>query len=134
MSELDGWSLAVSFTDLEEMFGSTEQVMVGSGAAVSVCPLGYKLVPISNHSKRATLRTASSAQIEFASQKMVEYENSDGGLVNFNFEVSDVTRPLVAVGELKTWNDCSDESTWMLRDSRSSDETAWQQTGYGASQ
>ena len=32
---------------------------------------------------------------------MVEYENGDGGLMNVNFEVADVTRPLVAVGELQ---------------------------------
>ena len=36
-----------------------------------------------------------------ALQKTVEYENGDGGLVNINFEVADVTRPLVAVGELQ---------------------------------
>ena len=61
------------------------------------------------------LRTASGAQIEHAPQKMVEYENSDGGSVNVcdssssgvkkkvnvSFEVADVTRPLVAVGELQ---------------------------------
>ena len=34
-----------------------------------------------------------------AGQKMVEYENSDGGSVNVNFEVVDVARPLVAVGD-----------------------------------
>ena len=30
---------------------------------------------------------------------MIEYEHGDGGSVNFNFEVADVTRPLLAVGE-----------------------------------
>ena len=64
--------------------------MVESGAAVSICPLG-----------RATLRTATGAQIEHAGQKTVEYENSDGGSVNVSFEVADVTKPLVAVGELQ---------------------------------
>ena len=34
-------------------------------------------------------------------QKTVEYENSDGGSVNVSFEVADVTRPSVAVGELQ---------------------------------
>ena len=53
---------------------------------------------MSNHSRRATLRTASGAQIEHADQKMVEYDNGDGGLANVNFEVAYVTRPLVAVG------------------------------------
>ena len=56
---------------------------------------------MSNHSRRATLRTASGAQMEHAGQETVEYKNSDGGLVNVNFEVADVTRPLVAVGELQ---------------------------------
>ena len=32
---------------------------------------------------------------------MVEYENGDGGSVNVNFEDANVTRPLVAVGELQ---------------------------------
>ena len=74
--------------------------MVDSGAAVSVCPLGYAPeIPMTNHSRRATLRTATGAQIEHAGQKTVEYENSDGGSVNVSFEVADVTRPLVAVGE-----------------------------------
>ena len=36
---------------------------------------------MSNHSKRATLRTASGAQIESAGQKMVECENGGGRLV-----------------------------------------------------
>ena len=102
MIELDGWILAVSSDDHEEMIGSIERVMVDSGAAVSVCPLGYALkVPMSNHSRRATLRTASGAQVEHAGQKIVEYENGDGGSVNVNFEVAAMTRPLVAVGELQ---------------------------------
>ena len=68
--------------------------MVDSGAAVSVCPLGYALeIPMTNHSRRATLRTATGAQIE--------YENIDTGSVNVSFEVANVTRPLVAVGELQ---------------------------------
>ena len=81
--------------------GSVGRMMVDSGAAVSVCPLGYAPeIPMSKHSRRSTLRSASGAQIEHAGQKMVEYENGDGGLANVNFEVADVTRPLVAVGEL----------------------------------
>ena len=56
---------------------------------------------MTNHSRRATLRTATGAQIEHAGQKTVECENSDGGSVNVNFEVADVTRPLVAFGELQ---------------------------------
>ena len=95
-------SSRVSFDDLEETIGSIERVIVDSGAAVSVCPLGCAPeVPMSNHSRRATLRTASGAQVEHAGQKMVEYENGDGGSVNVNFEVADVTRLLVAVGELQ---------------------------------
>ena len=39
------------------------------------------------------------AQIDRAGQ--VEYEHGDGGSVNVTFEVDDVTRPLVAVGELQ---------------------------------
>ena len=56
---------------------------------------------MTNHSRRAALRTATGAQIEHAGQKTVEYENSDGGSVNVSFEVADVTRPLVAVGQLQ---------------------------------
>ena len=56
---------------------------------------------MSNHSRRATLRTASGAQKKHAGQKMFEYENGDGGLVKVNYEVADVTKPLVAVGELQ---------------------------------
>ena len=68
----------------------------------SLCPVGYALeIPMSNHSRRATLRTASGAQMEHAGQKMAEFEHGDGGSVNMNFEVADMTRPLVAVGELQ---------------------------------
>ena len=67
---------------------------------------------MSNHSRRATLRNASGAQIEHAGQKMVEYENGDGGLVNVNFEVADVTRPFVAVGELQKRGMTGDGCTW----------------------
>ena len=75
MIELDDWILAVSLDDHEEMVGSIERVMVGSEAA-----LGYALeVPMSNHSGRATLRTASGAQIEHAGHKMVECVNGDSG-------------------------------------------------------
>ena len=82
--------------------GSIERVLVDSGAAVSVCPLGCASeVPMSNHSRRATPRTASGAQLEHAGQKTVECENGDGGLANVNFEVADVTSPLVVVGELQ---------------------------------
>ena len=60
MIELDDWILAVSFDEREEVVGSIEQVLVDSGAAVSVCPFGYTPeIPMSNHSRRATLRTAS---------------------------------------------------------------------------
>ena len=80
MIELDDWILTVSFDDHEEMVGSIERVTVDSGAAFSVCPLGYvPEVPMSNYLRRATLRTASGTQIEHAGQKMVEYENGDGG-------------------------------------------------------
>ena len=79
------WILAVSLDHHEEMVGSIERVMVDSGAAVSVCPLGCAPeVPMFNH---------------HAGQKEVEYENGDGGLVNVNLKVADVTRPLVAVSE-----------------------------------
>ena len=102
MIELDDWVLAVSFDEHEEVVGSVKRVMVDSGAAVSVCPFGYAPeIPMSNHSRRATLRTASGAQIEYAGQKTVEFENGDGGLVNVNFEVADVTRPFVAIGGLQ---------------------------------
>ena len=47
------------------------------------------------------LRTASGAQIEHAGQRTVEFKDSDGFSVNINFEVADVTKPLVAVGELQ---------------------------------
>ena len=71
---------------------SIERVMVDCGAAVSVSPLGYAPgIPIANSSRNATLRTASGAQIEHGGQKMVEYGHGDGGLVNVNFEVADVT-------------------------------------------
>ena len=56
---------------------------------------------MSNHSRCATLRTASRAQLEHGGQKTVEYENGDGGSMNVIFEVADVTRPLVAVGQLQ---------------------------------
>ena len=94
MIELDKWILAVDVEEHEKMVGSIERVMVDSGAAVSVCPLAPE-IPMTNHSRRATLRTATGAQIEHAGQK-----NSDGGSVNVSFEDTDVTRPLVAVGEL----------------------------------
>ena len=92
----------MSLDDHEEMVGSIERVMVDSGAAVSVCPLGGATeVPMSNHSRRARLRIAFGAQTEHAGQKTVECENSDGGSANVSFKVADETRPLVAVGELQ---------------------------------
>ena len=73
MIELNDWVLAVSLDDNEEMVGSIERVMVDNGAAVSVCPLGCAPeIPMTNHSRRATLRTATGAQIEHAGQKTVE--------------------------------------------------------------
>ena len=101
--ELDDSILTVCFDDHEELGeGSIERVMGDSGAAVSVCLLGCaREIPMSNHSRRATLQTASGAQVEHAGHETVEYENGDGGLVNVNFEVADVTRPLVAVGKLQ---------------------------------
>ena len=65
MIELDDWILAVNVEEHEKMVGSIERVMVDSGAAVSVCPLGYAPeIPMTNYSRRATLRTAAGAQIE----------------------------------------------------------------------
>ena len=82
MIEQDGWILSVSLDDHEEMVGSIERVMADSGAAVSVCLLGnVPEVPMSNHSRRATLRTVSGAQRQHAG--------------------ADVTRLVVAVGELQ---------------------------------
>ena len=89
MIELDDWIFAVSFDEHEEMVGSFNLASDVGQCAVSVCPFGY------------TLQTASGAQMEHAVQKTVEYENSDGGLVNVNFEVADMSRPLVTVGELQ---------------------------------
>ena len=102
MIELDDWIFAMRLDEHEEMVGSFERVMVDSGGAVSACPFGYApKIPMPNHSMQATLRIASGAQIEHAVQKTVEHETGDGGLVNVNFEVADVTRPLVAVSELQ---------------------------------
>ena len=57
MIEQDDWILAMSLDDREEMVGTIERVMVDSGAAVSVCPLGYAPeVSMSNYSRRATDR------------------------------------------------------------------------------
>ena len=100
--ELDDWTLAVTVDEHEEVVGSVERVMVDSGAAVSVCPFRYAAeIPVSNHSRRAMLRTASGAQIQRAGQKTIEFENGDGGLVNINFKVADAIIPLVTVGELQ---------------------------------
>ena len=52
MIELDDWILGVSLDDHEELVGSIERVMVDSGAAVSVCPLGCaREVLVSYHSR-----------------------------------------------------------------------------------
>ena len=86
MIELDDWIVAVNVEEHEKMVGSIERVMVYSGAAVSVCQLGYALeIPMTNHSRRATLRTTTGAQIEHAGQKTVEYENSDGWVSECQF-------------------------------------------------
>ena len=100
--EQDDWTFAARIDELAEVVWTVERVMVDCGAAVSVCPFGCALeIPMSDNSRRATLRTPSEAQIEHAGQKMVEFENGVGGSVKINFEVADVTRPLVAVGELQ---------------------------------
>ena len=79
-----------------------DHVVLDSADTVSVCPLGcVPEIPIASSSRNATLGTASGAQIEHAGQKMIEYEHGEGGSVNVNFEVADVTRPLVAVVELQ---------------------------------
>ena len=134
MIELDDWIFAVNVEEHEKMVGSIERVMVDSGAAVSVCPLGYAPeIPMTNHSRRATLRTATGAQMEHAGQKTVEYENSDGGSVNVRFEVADVTRPLVAVGELQKRGMTvvmGPHGSFVTRGHVN--ETAWQQSGFGA--
>ena len=79
-----------------------ERVVVDTGATVSVCPLGYALeIPIVDGARNASLRTSSGAQIEHAAQKTFQYEHGGGGSVNVNFEVADVTRQLVAVGDLQ---------------------------------
>ena len=102
MVELDDWILMINVDEHEEQVGSIERVMVDSGAAVSVCPLGYAPeIPIAHSTRNALLRTASGAHIEHAGQKSIQYEHDGGGTVNVNFEVADVTRPLVAVGELQ---------------------------------
>ena len=76
--------------------------MVDSGAAVAPCPSRHALeIPMSNHSRRAVLRTASAAQIQRAGQETIEYQNGDGGSVNINFKVADVITPLVTVVELQ---------------------------------
>ena len=64
--------------------GSIERAMVDSGAAVSVCPLGYAPEIRLSNRRCATLRTASGAQMEHSGQKTVEYENGEGGSVNVN--------------------------------------------------
>ena len=68
--ELDDCILMVNIDGHEAQVGSVERVVVDSGAAVPVCPLGYALeMPIANSSRETTLRTASGAQIEHAGQK-----------------------------------------------------------------
>ena len=65
-------------------------------------PAGYvPEIPIANSSQNATVRTASGDQLEYAGQRTTEYKHGDGGSVNVNFEVADVTTPLVAFGELQ---------------------------------
>ena len=83
---MDEWILMTNADDHEMQVGSIERVVVDSGAAVSVRPLGYaREIPIANSSRNATLRTASGAQIEHAGQKMVDLiqsEHREGGSVN----------------------------------------------------
>ena len=62
------WSILASTITCEhdrEVVGSVERVMLGSGAAVSVCPLRCAAgIPMPNHSRRAMLRNASGAQTQ----------------------------------------------------------------------
>ena len=77
-----------------------------------MCALGYvPEIPIASSSRNATLTTASGAQIGHVGQKTVEYEHEDGGSVNVNIEVADVTRPMVAVGELQKRDSCDGTPT-----------------------
>ena len=100
--DLNEWILAVILDEHEKVVGSVERVMVDSGAAGSACPSRHAPeIPMSNHSRRAVLRTASGAQIQRAGQKTIEHENGDGGSANINFKVADEITPLVAVGELQ---------------------------------
>ena len=72
--------------------------MVDSGAAVSPCPSRHAPeISMSNHSRRAVLRTASASQVQRSGQKTIEYENGDGCSVDINFKVADVITSLVAV-------------------------------------
>ena len=133
MIELDEWILMVNMDDHEAQVGSIERVMVDSGAAVSVCPLGYAPeIPVaSQQPKKCDENRVWST--DRARQKMVEFEDADGGLVKVNFEVADVMRPLVAVGELqKRGMTVVLGPPRKLRDSRPRDKTTRRQPGIGA--
>ena len=127
MIELDDSILAVNVEEHEKILGSIERVMVDSGAAVSVCPLRYAPeIPMTNHSKRATLKTTTGAQIEHAGQKTVECENSDGECQFRGRGRDKAVSGGWRVTEAR--NDCGDGPTWKHRDSRPRNETAWQQS------
>ena len=79
-------------TDDHDAGGADRTSDGDSGAAASVCRLKYAPeIPIANSSGNATLRTASGAQIEDAGRKMIKHEHGEGGSVNVNFEVAEVT-------------------------------------------
>ena len=74
---------------------------------------------MTNHSRRATLRTASGAQIGHAGQTTGDGRGHDKA-VGGGWRVTEER------------NDCGDGLTWRLHDSRPRNEAAWQQSGFGA--
>ena len=77
MIELDEWILMVNMDDHEAQVGSIERVVVDSGAAVSVCPLGYAPeIPVASQQfKKCDENRVWST--DRARQKMVEFEDAE---------------------------------------------------------
>ena len=84
MVEVDNWIFAVT-ADKDQQVDEIERVMVDSGAACSVCPLGYVPdLPLVGRRAKG-LRTATGAPIKHEGQKKVIYEDAIGNSVHVNF-------------------------------------------------
>jgi hypothetical protein len=84
--------------------GTTGQVTIDSGAAVSVIPSKYTnmfpITPPPPGQEGKFYRAANGSEIPDLGQQNITFKTKGGGLRSMNFRVADVTKPLGAVSKI----------------------------------